>query len=1546
MKIPQGKPSVFRWAPTLRAVIVGLHFSLTSVALAAPGDLRLASSSSGDQKGNGESTFASLSADGSKVAFESRASNLHLGDLDTVSDILVKDLVTGVLHLVSASSAGQKGTGDSSRPSLSADGTWVAFISQSTNLHPMDGDADPDVYVKNWQTGVLILASVSATGSMKANGFNSTPSLSLDGTRVAFASRATNLDPADGDTQQDIYVKSLTGDERIWLASASSAGVKGNGESGSPSLSADGTVVAFHSFATNLHAKDTDPIRDVYVKDVEGGALTLASMSAEERKGDRTSWFPSLSSSGTKVAFYSDATTLFAGDTNNVTDVYVKDLGNGDIRLASISSDGRKGNDVSFDPSSVPPGLSPDGKRVAFVSAATNLHPADSDSVRDILVRDLISGEVLLASTSSIGTKGNDWSLIPTLSTDGTRVAFVSNARNLDPADTDPGNDVYVKDLPLSGIPLSLGFGKPISLTPARPRELLFFSAPVGASVLVTITDPEPGDANALYVRWGQGASDTAFDQAADQRFQANQRLTIPAAREVTCYVAAQANFIHGASNEVTVLAELKTLALEGLSVRSAAGGPSRSVHAAVLGTGFDGDTVFDLVPGTGGPGLVGSSVLLVSSSRAEMVFDLSAAVPGMHDLRARSPSLGRETRLDGAFEVLGTSDGPTLEVELRETRAADPEKPEEPRSKPRKYRFDRISRLSLRYRNVGDREMTAPLFLITGPPETELGLAREGDLQDGPLQVLGIHPNGVPGKLPPGGGWEIPIQFRSRACRVDCKVSFRVHVLTPLAGAYVGWDDVEHAGRVSMTPADWEKAWPGLSRTLGASWREYGEAMAALSTRLSHRGVNSYSVRKLFRFAVSEALGRPSSAIVGRVTLPGTREPVREAWVLARKSGRVEARAFTDSEGAFAIDGLAPGERYELAMVDHRVLAAGDDGNFVRTPTEEDKEEDKLDVEVVAEPEVNGLSPECPGCDASGLSASPVLPPQAAFTLLAEFPVEIVSSWDPNEKDGPDGEERGVPPRVRGRLVPPGAEMDYTIYFENRPSATAPVQCVKVTDVLDPAIFDVGTVRLRSVQIGNKESQRVELDVTGRELSSGYTRNLGAERFSVAEGFDVTNPSTERLPVTLFAQREKVTEDGQEMEQITWELTALTDDPLEGFLPANCTDECCPGCQVSCDACQNPCTSVPPDATERPCKDGRGEGHVSFSVTLVPNLPEGTSVPNRGKVEFDGIPVDTEPEKPDALTWVNEVSHFSPPRTPHSPEPESGADGVGGDTVFAAEAELSWKAPGAQTCDIFAWLEGASPQRVGSGLLENRFRVTDLLQRRAYRWQVLARNQDGVAMGPEWLFSTGPTCERPPEPVSPDPADGAREVSIPATFTWEPSALPGPGSLVFRVFLWKEGVERPAVATASGFRKGTFAAPLPLEAGTTYRWQVEAFHDGCSLGTAGQPWTFTTRKRFVRGDVDASGAINITDAVFLLNYLFLGGETPPCLEAADANGDGGGLDRPPNISDPVALLNWLFLGGPAPPAPSPGRGAYSPDDCGVDASDESLGCEEFPPCE
>jgi Tol biopolymer transport system component len=382
--------------------------------------------------------------------------------------VYVKDLSTGALTLVSTAVS-------TKNVSLSPDGSKVAFVSNATNLDPADTDSHYDVYVRDLTTGALTLASIDDTG-VKGNQDSgdpyglTRPSLSADGTRVAFDSFATNLDPRDGDTHSDVYVKNLvTG--KLKLASINDAGTKANRAAGSPSLSGDGHRVAFQTKAMNLDPADTVKDDDLYVKDLATGDLTLASTSDAGVKGDNASFLPSLSGDGTRMAFNSWATNLDPADPDTYNDIYVKDLTTGDVTLASTSDAGVKGNGYSAS-------LSGDGTRVAFQSSAM-FDPADT-SRNDIYVKDLVTGDITLASTSDTGVKGNERAGYPSLSADGARVAFPTPSTNLDPADSDGFIDTYVKTLPSVATSIDVagcsngnsGIGSIVDIRSYDPRPL------------------------------------------------------------------------------------------------------------------------------------------------------------------------------------------------------------------------------------------------------------------------------------------------------------------------------------------------------------------------------------------------------------------------------------------------------------------------------------------------------------------------------------------------------------------------------------------------------------------------------------------------------------------------------------------------------------------------------------------------------------------------------------------------------------------------------------------------------------------------------------------------------------------------------------------------------------------------------------------------------------------------------------------------------------------------------------------------------------------
>ncbi|NMG21975.1 calcium-binding protein, partial [Brasilonema bromeliae SPC951] len=169
----------------------------------------------------------------------------------------------------------------------------------------------------------------------------------------------------------------------------------------------------------------------------EISSLTLVSVADDGTQGNNYSRKPTISADGRFVAFYSAANNLVAGDTNNSSDIFVRDLLTGTTTRVSVADDGTQGNNNSSNPA-----ISADGRFVAFDSTASNLVAGDTNNTSDIFVRDLLTGTTTRVSVADDGTQGNGFSYTPAISADGRFVAFESSASNLVAGDTNNISDI------------------------------------------------------------------------------------------------------------------------------------------------------------------------------------------------------------------------------------------------------------------------------------------------------------------------------------------------------------------------------------------------------------------------------------------------------------------------------------------------------------------------------------------------------------------------------------------------------------------------------------------------------------------------------------------------------------------------------------------------------------------------------------------------------------------------------------------------------------------------------------------------------------------------------------------------------------------------------------------------------------------------------------------------------------------------------------------------------------------------------------------------
>jgi hypothetical protein len=361
------------------------------------------------QPADHHSYYSAISADGRFVTFDSRASNLISADPNPDTnlhvDVFVHDRQLALTRRVSQGTAGEQGDCGSYLPSISDDGRFVAFESCASTLVPGDSnnvcdtnydgivaDNCPDVFVRDRDSdtdgifdepGSVTTTLVSmGTGGTQGNSRSALAAISGNGRFVAFSSDASNLVPGDTNNATDIFLHDrATGiTSRV---SVDSAGNQSNGYSFSADLSADGTVVAFYSYASNLVPDDSNSHADIFAHDTATGETTRVSVGLGGTQGnDFSGYHPvSVSANGRFVAFQSYATNLIAHFYSPLR-VFVHDLVLGTTAVVAVDESGQPADDDSFWPA-----ISADGRYVAFDTYAA-LISIDSNLQYDVYLRD------------------------------------------------------------------------------------------------------------------------------------------------------------------------------------------------------------------------------------------------------------------------------------------------------------------------------------------------------------------------------------------------------------------------------------------------------------------------------------------------------------------------------------------------------------------------------------------------------------------------------------------------------------------------------------------------------------------------------------------------------------------------------------------------------------------------------------------------------------------------------------------------------------------------------------------------------------------------------------------------------------------------------------------------------------------------------------------------------------------------------------------------------------------------------------------------------
>lgn len=410
--------------------------------------------------GNNDSISPVISSDGSKIAFLTEAANLVNGvsEGNGSFDVYVYDVASQGLTLASHSYSSPLLTanGLANNLSISADGSKVVFDNTATNLVNGFNDnngSSGDVFLYDVATNGLTLVSHKSNSPITTgNDVSQSAQISADGSRIAFQSGATDL-AGTANGSENVYVYSVAaGSVTLVSHTSSSLTTAGNAASNSVSISDDGSKIAFQSRATNLTSSFVNANSngyDIFLYTVGTGALQLVShsKSSANSSGNGNSFFPVISSDGSKIAFESLANDLISGvtDTNGDTDVFVCDVTTGTTILVSHNS---TSNSLTGDNSSFNPLFSGDGSKVIFLSRASNLISGgtNTNSTVNVFLFDVAArtATLLSHSTSAANTAGNGNSGNQASNYEGSVIVFQSSAADLVSGDSNGLLDVFL----------------------------------------------------------------------------------------------------------------------------------------------------------------------------------------------------------------------------------------------------------------------------------------------------------------------------------------------------------------------------------------------------------------------------------------------------------------------------------------------------------------------------------------------------------------------------------------------------------------------------------------------------------------------------------------------------------------------------------------------------------------------------------------------------------------------------------------------------------------------------------------------------------------------------------------------------------------------------------------------------------------------------------------------------------------------------------------------------------------------------------------------
>jgi Tol biopolymer transport system component len=425
--------------------------------------------------GDGNSSYASITADGRYVVFSSDAANLVANDTNEVSDVFRRDLMHGTTELVSVASSGGVASASrnapvagASKPVTTSNGRWIAFESASTEFVPGDTNTSRKVFVRDMETGMTLLASAEARRCWSA-------SLTINASRVAFIANSADAMPGRTNIHGDVFVRDLQTHMTSWASTNVQALLQTNAYRCYNSLLApDGSFVVFKVSGAGSFLP---PVQLVQY-DVGTSVTTLLASNSH------ASTAASLSADGRWLAFEENGS------------IYLRNQEHGTNLLVSVDTSGASpANGASHGPA-----VTPDGRHVAFVSSASNLTgdpPGAGTNDHRIYLRDVVAGITHLVTRSTNDTPvAVSGGVQPWVSADGKTVAFDTDAAVLVQHDNNAAYDVFVRDVESSSTVLvSAQHPERVAKTGLRPGRIApnALSADGQRVAFTSLDDPRVG---------------------------------------------------------------------------------------------------------------------------------------------------------------------------------------------------------------------------------------------------------------------------------------------------------------------------------------------------------------------------------------------------------------------------------------------------------------------------------------------------------------------------------------------------------------------------------------------------------------------------------------------------------------------------------------------------------------------------------------------------------------------------------------------------------------------------------------------------------------------------------------------------------------------------------------------------------------------------------------------------------------------------------------------------------------------------------------------